>query len=302
MRNVLHVGEIRRSLHLRARCTVVYLPDPQHSLIGWSIGTALSGTCQTAPHRQDSKYFQCTTLHTAHQSGHFARLDSPFLGLRKGSTDSFTATHPLWANAGLHSTTATSVPQRSLCHSEAHRAFTARLARWDEPSCFAARSFSSPNSLELVRRRCGQRCCAATPRPPCRMTCRAERHAAMRCHAMSAGIPVRCEPWLGGTSLLWAFRAVLGARRTAVPDDGVLPRAGAGQHSGESRPKCTAHICAGTAWPHPCRDRACQHPCEFRPLWARPEDRTACAAIGCGAFADRTCLGCGGTGTQRFNR
>ncbi len=58
------LGEIRRSLHLRARCTVVYLPDPQHSLIGWSIGTALSGTCQTAPHRQDSKYFQCTTLHT----------------------------------------------------------------------------------------------------------------------------------------------------------------------------------------------------------------------------------------------
>jgi hypothetical protein len=145
-----------------------------HSLIGWSKGTALSGTCQTAPHRQYSKYFQCTTLHTAHQSGHFARLDSPFLGLRKDSTDSFTAAHPLWANAGLHSTTATSVPQRSLCHSEAHRAFTARLARWDEPSCFAARSFSSPNSLELVRRRCGQRCCAATPRPPCRMTCHAE--------------------------------------------------------------------------------------------------------------------------------
>jgi hypothetical protein len=111
-----------------------------------------SAQWRAAPHRQYSKYFPCTTLHTAHQSGHLARLDSPFLGLRKGSTDSFTATHPLWA----------------------HRAFTARLARWDEPSCFAARSFSSPNSLELVRPRCGQRCCAATPRPPCRMTCHAE--------------------------------------------------------------------------------------------------------------------------------
>jgi hypothetical protein len=32
---------------------------------------------------------------------------------------------------------------------------------------------------------------------------------------MSAGIPVRCEPWLGGTSLLWAFGQFL--VRAALP-------------------------------------------------------------------------------------
>ena len=52
MRNVLDVGEIRRSLHLRTRCTVVYLPDPQHSL---THGVVQRHSAQRhVPHRTDS--------------------------------------------------------------------------------------------------------------------------------------------------------------------------------------------------------------------------------------------------------